>query len=527
MYWKRILTLAISLTFFTGCTKSSGPKNVLNLGNGTEPKDLDPHLTTGVPEHNIIQNLFEPLVLKDPITLEPTPGTAESWTISKDAKTYTFKLRPTAKWSNGDPVTAEDFVYSWRRLLDPKTAAEYAYQAFYIVGGKELNAGKLRDPSKLGVRALDPHTLEVKLVRPVPFFLRLLFHHSLTPVHRATIEKHGMRWTRPENMVNNGAFLLHRWQMNQVISLKPNPLYWNRQIVKLDQVNLYPIEKADTEEKMFRSKQLHATYDLPVEKIPYWKNDKSGVYQNHPYLGTYYYSFNVTKKPFTDKRVRKALTLAIDRKSLVENVLKAGQMPGTFFTPPGAGGFQPIPRLPADLSRLEEAKQLLKEAGYPGGKGLPKLEMMYNTSENHKKIAEAMQQMWKVNLGVEAVLYNQEWKVFLDSRQTGNFMLAREGWIGDYNDPNSFLDLFVTGGGNNHGRYSNAKYDALIEQASVEQDPQKRLQIFQQAEDILLEELPVLPLYIYTRNFLRDPRVEGWNNNVEDYHPLALIRLKE
>lgn len=498
---------------------------IINIGNGGEPKDLDPHIVTGVPEHHILQNIFEPLVSLDPKNLKPVPGSAESWTISKDGKTYTFKLRKNGKWSNGDPVTAHDFVYSWTRLLTPATAAEYAQQGYYIVNGKEFNTGALKDASQLGVKATDDHTLVVTLVNPTPFFLSLMYHHSLYPVHKATVEKHGARWTRPENMVSNGAYKLEKWEMNKVISITANPHYWDKDRLSITQANYFPVEKQDTEEKMFRSGELHVTNEVPLEKIPFWQKDKSGVYNQAPYLGTYFYWVNVKKAPVDNKLVRKALALGFDRDRIVKFVTRGGQLPATAFTPPGTAGFTPKPKLPTDLSRLAEAKELLKKAGYPDGKGLPEIEILYNTSDGHKKIAEALQQMWSQNLGVKVKLFNQEWKVYLDTQRAHNFQLSRAGWIGDYNDPNTFLDMFLKGSGLNHAQFDNAAYDKLIADAAKEQNQAKRLAIFQKAEDILLEELPVIPIYTYTRVYLKSKAVEGWTGNIQDIHPLKYVSI--
>ncbi len=507
-------------------TAAAAPAQILNFGNGAEPKDLDPHLATGVPESHILQNLFEPLVGKDPKTLEPVPAVAESWKVDKSGKIYTFKIRANAKWTNGDPVTAADFVYSWTRLLQPETAAEYAYQAYYLVGGEDFNKGKLKDASKLGVKAIDKNTLQVTLNNPTPFFIGLLYHHSLYPVHKATIEKFKQAWTRKENIVTNGAFQLSNWEVNKVITLKKSPTYWDAARVTLTDVNFLPVEKQDTEEKMFRSGELHVTNEVPLEKITTWRAKKDGNYQETPYLGIYHYWINTTKKPFNDKRVRKALSLALDRERLVTYVTRGGQLPATTFTPPGTGGYTPKARLPKGSERLEEAKKLLAEAGYPGGKGMPAIEMLYNTSDSHKKIAEAIQQMWKQALGIEITLYNQEWKVYLDSQQQMNFSLSRAGWIADYNDPNTFLDMFLTNGGNNHSGWSNKTYDKLIADAGRETNVKKRLALFGQAEDILLDELPCIPIYIYTRVYLKNPLVEGWYSNVEDIHPLKYVSLK-
>ena len=499
--------------------------NYLNVGNGAEPKELDPHISTGIPEFHIITTIFEGLVGKDPKTLEPIPGVAESWTSSKDQMQYVFMLRKNAKWSNGEPVTAKDFVYSWTRLLKPETAAEYAYQGYYFKNGKLFNEGKLKDESQIGFKALDDYTIKVTLENPTPFFISLLYHHSLYPVHKKTVEAFGQRWTRPENIVTNGPFILEKWEMNKIISVKKSEFYWDKDIVKLSGANYFPTENLDTEEKMFRRGELQVTNEVPIEKIPTWQADKTGVFQNGPYLGNYFYWVNVTKPPLNNKLVRKALNLGFDRDRIVRYVTRAGQIPAQFFTPPGTNGFNPKAELPMDGSRIAEAKELLAKAGYPGGKGLPPIEILYNSHPGHKKIAETLQQMWKENLGVEITLFNQEWKVYLDSMRTKNFQLGRQGWIGDYNDPNTFLDMLMSDNGNNRSGWANKDYDSILAKAQKERDPKKRLAYFQQAEDIIMDELPVIPIYIYTRTFLLQKNVAGWHPNIEDIHPLKFVSL--
>ncbi|MCB0416033.1 MAG: peptide ABC transporter substrate-binding protein [Bdellovibrionaceae bacterium] len=520
-----LVALLFSLVSFSA--QSPAPQ-VLNWGNGTEVQDLDPHIVSGVPEHHIISELFEGLVTVHPQTLEPLPAQAESWTISKDGKIYTFKIRKDAKWTNGENVTANDFVYSWQRLVDPKTAAKYAYQGYYIKNGEAINKGKIKDLKQLGVKAVDAHTLQVELEAPAPFFLGVLYHYSLYPVHQKTVEKFGQRWTRPENIVSNGPFKLESWQLNKVLTVVKNPVYWDAAKVQLSKVNYWPVEKSDTEEKMFRAGELHVTNEIPLPKIPYWQRSKKDVYQQHPYLGTYYYRLNVTKKPLNDKRVRRALNLSIDREDIVKHVTRAGQIPALSFTPPGTGGFTPEGKLPPKVTpkTIAEAKKLLAEAGYPDGKGLPPIEILYNTLESHKTIAEAIQQMWKKNLGIEVKLFNQEWKVYLATMQTLNYQIARAGWIGDYNDPLTFLDMFITNGGNNETGFSNKEYDKLVRDVKHETNQAKRLKMFQRLEDILMDELPIVPIYTYTRVYLKDPKVAGWYPNVMDYHPLKFVSLK-
>ena len=503
---------------------------ILHMGNGTEPQGLDPHVVTGVQEFNIIVSLLEGLVAEDPKTLEPIPGAAESWTVSDDLKTYLFKMRKGAKWSNGDPVTAHDFVYSWKRLISPGLAAEYAYQLFYLKNAEKYYKGEIDDFNEVGVKAVDDSTLEVELNYPVPFFLSLLSHHSLFPVHRATIEKFGdidsrvSKWTLPGNFVGNGPFVLKKWELNKIIVVEKNPLYWNADIVRLNGIHFYPTDNEQTEERMFRSGQLHITSTVPIEKIEVYNEKSPELIRTYPYLGTYYYMFNTLRKPFDDPKVRRALAMSIDRRQIVERITKGGQMPAYAFTPPNTMGYTPKAAIPYDI---EGAKKLLAEAGYPEGKGIPACELLYNTLDAHRKIAVAVQQMWKNAVNVNITLVNQDWKVFLDSQRTQNFLISRASWIGDYPDPNTFLDMWVTDGGNNHTGWSNKEYDDLIAKAAQTIDQKKRYEYFQQAEKILTEEVPILPVYTYTKISLIRPEVKGWYSNVLDHHPYQYVYLEK
>lgn len=520
------LALSLAITFSSSIFAKPV---VFNIGNGSEPKTIDPQRMEGTPEHHIVQNLFEPLVTLHHQTGKPVPAGAESWEVSKDRKVYTFKLRKNHKWSNGEPITAKDYIYGWTRLLEPKTTAEFAYYGYYFKNGQKFNKGEIKDISQVGFKAIDDYTLLVTLENATPYFLALLHHCSLYPVHRATLEKHGDRWIRPENIVSSGPFVLEKWEVNKVLTVKKNPHYWDKDTVKLDVVNFYPVDKTETEEKMFRTGLLHLTGSVPQEKLPYWQADKTGVLQTDPQLATYYFDLNPNRPPLTDKRVRKALNLAIDREKMVKYVAKGGQPPATTFTPPKTGpdGYVPTPRLPKDLSRLEEAKKLLAEAGYPGGKGFPTMDLVYNTMESHKKIAEAIQEMWRQNLGINITLSNQEWKVFIDTRKQHNFHIARDAWVADYNDPNAMLDIFMTGVLTNNPGWSNKAYDAELKAAAAETDVKKRLAHFSKAEDILLEELPVVPLYHYMHSYLLKKSVKGWSHNNQDDYFLKYVRIEE
>ncbi|MGE0614470.1 MAG: peptide ABC transporter substrate-binding protein [Bacteriovoracia bacterium] len=524
-----------ALALITACTKKEtavqkGTQNqVFHKGNGTEVQELDPHIVTGVPEHNIISALFEGLVDEDPVDLHPVPGMAESWTISPDKKTYTFKIRKGAKWSNGDAFTAHDFVYGWKRVLSPALAGEYAYMLFYVKNAEAYNQKKITDFSQVGVKALDDHTLQVVLHSPTPFFLSLLQHYSTFPAHQKTIEKfgaidaRGTKWTRPENMVSNGPFTLKTWELNKIITVVKNPNYWDAAVVKLNEINFYPTEQIQTEERMFRSGDLHVTEQVPLNKIEVYKKDEPNLIRIDPYLGTYYYRFNVTKAPFDNEKVRRAFSMSIDRKLIVERVTKGGQMPANAFVPPNTAGYTSRARVPDDI---EAAKKLMAEAGYADGKNFPKAEIVYNTSESHKIIAEALQQMWKKNLGVDVQLTNQDWKVYLNSQKTLAYNLSRAGWIGDYPDPNTFMDMFVTNGGNNQTGWSSKQYDDYIRQAGLTDDQAKRYEIFQKAEELLMKESPILPIYTYTSVYLLSPDVKGWNPTIVNHHPWKHVYLE-
>lgn len=503
-------------------------QQILHLGNGDEPSDVDPHVTTGMPEAHLQYALFEGLVTKNGKTLEPEPAVAESWTMSEDGKTYTFKIRNTARWSNGDEITAEDFIWSWQRALLPALGNQYAYSLNVIRNAEQFNRGEITDFSEVGVKALDKYTLQVELNHPVPYFLELLDHHSLYPVHRATIEKfgaadqRGTRWTRPENFVGNGGFVIKEWQPNKVFSVKKNPLYWDAENIRLNEIHFYPIQQSTTEERMYRAGQLHITKTVPSAKLEQYHAENDPALRSFSFLGTYNYLLNTTKPPLDDVRVRKALAYSIDREQITSKVTKGGQVPAFHFTPPFENGYQATANIPYDI---EQAKALLAEAGYPNGEGFPAITIMYNTMEDHQKIAVVIQQMWKRALNINVNIQNQDWKVFLATLRTGDYQVARSGWVGDYYDPNTFLDVFVTDGGNNKTGWSNARYDELIMLAANTVDEQQRLAYFQEAEALLVEEVPTIPIYTYATNSLVHPSVKNWHNNLMDYYSYKHVYL--
>ncbi len=533
----RILCAALASIFLLAC--GTGESNVsqgnrtgvLHFGNGTEPQGLDPHIVTGLPESHIVRALFEGLAVKNPYTLEPEPGVAKSWEVSADGLTVTFHLNPQAKWSNGDPMTAEDYVWSWRRALHPVMGNQNAYMLYPVLNAAAFATGKLDDFGQVGVKALDAHTLQVTLKAPTPYFVQLMDHHSTFAVHRPTLEKFGEAtarftpWTRVENIVGNGAFTLQEWQLNRRIRIEKSATYWDRDQVQLNGVVFYPTENISSEERMFRVGQLHYTQTIPLDKIPVYRAMENSPFVNAPYLGTYYYLLNTAQAPLDDVRVRQALSLAIDRKRLIQAVMHDAYVPAYSITPPGTMGYQPPKLVNHDPER---ARELLAQAGYPSGEGWPGLELTYNTSESHRKVAVALQQMWKDSLNVDITLTNQEWKVYLDSVDQMNFQMARRGWIGDYVDPNNFLDLFLCNGGNNNTGFCDARYDDMIlRQAPQAKSREQRYQIFHTAETLLMEQMPFIPIYTYTSSHLIHPSVKGMPSNLMDSLNLKYVSLDE
>ena len=532
-YAPALLALA-PLLFLGACTKrdsnvvSGNRDQILHLGNLSEPNDLDPHITDTQQTFNLVMAFFEGLAQYDPKTCEPVPAVAERWEVSADNLTWTFHLRANAKWSNGDPVTAHDFVFAYRRMLSPKLAAEYASFLFALKNGEAFNSGKVTDPTLIGARAADDRTLVLTLDHPVPYLPAMVCHSSWYPVHRPTLEKfggadkRGTLWTRPGNLVGNGYFTLAEWKPNQFIRGVRNENYWDRAAVKLREVIFYPIESADSEERTFRAGQLHVTSTLPISKIAVYEAEKSPAYNPSSLLATYVYRFNVNKPPLNDVRVRRALAMSIDRTSIVRDVAKGRQLPAGNFCPPGVAGFTATSSVPQDVPA---AQKLLAAAGFPGGAGFPKLEILFNTNEGHRQIAEAIQQMWRKNLGIEIGLYNQEGKVWSDSMRSLNYTIARFAWVGDYLDPSTFLDIMTSDNGNNQTGWKNAEYDRLITEARSSSDQARRHALYQRCEEILAEECPIAPVYFYTRNNLVRPEVKGWYGNLLDLHPLKGVSL--
>ncbi len=619
------------------------PPADFSFNNGDEIRTIDPARATGSPEGRIIDGVFEGLLRNLPldqepdangiVPLSPQPGVAEALPdISDDGRVYTFHIRPDARWSNGRPITSDDFLWSWQRMLHPETGSEYAYQLYYVVGARRYNEGTVevgdkvevelydrRDPNQLfprgtmlrgilreilaphepmiaagtsdkeksriealwkrqhvyvvevkpesngvvdwdapgerrafcseekpdrtlftgeierchhvlddfhelvGLRAPDDQTLIITLNNRTPYFNELMAFYPLFPVNRECVEKYGSPiWTKPQNIVSNGPFLLKMRRIRDRIRMAKNPNYWNVDNVQLEVVDALPIKSETTSLNMYLKGQIEWTTTVPTSIMPELKDRPDFV--TAPMLTTYFYRLNTTRPPLNNPLVRQALNLATNKQEICEHVLKAGQQPARSFVPPGLTGFESAECGEYDV---DKARELLRQAGYPEGRDIPKLEILFNDQGAHKDIAQVIQRQWKNNLGIDVELRNLEWGVFLDSLQKKDYTVARSGWIGDYPDPNTFLDMWVTDGANNQTGWSNAKYDALIADAAAESDPQQRMKMLHDAERILMDEVPIIPIYFYVSINMVSPRVHGFAPNIQDVHPLSVIRVEK
>jgi oligopeptide transport system substrate-binding protein len=590
------------------------------FANGAEVKSLDPAIVSGQPENRMINALFEGLVQWHPETLEPIPGVAERWEISEDTLRYTFYLRKNARWSDGSPVTAEDFYYSMRRFLDPRTGAEYAYQAWYIKNARRYTGGSravrpgdpvevelnlpdgainsrrgevlhgelvriedsegleigdeqlvataantgadtdhwtfvvsidgrerrfryaddaaaeqssppsgvtwcrqvLLDFRDVGIELVDPHTIRFTLENPTSYFLNLLGFYPLFPVQRACVEKYGSpEWAEPERIVCNGPFTPEFRHLRDRTRVRKNPLYWNHSAIKLRTVDFLPVESTFTALNLYLTGKCDWINDIPPPALKEFRRQEPPPedINSKPYLNTYFYLLNTTHKPLDDVRVRRALSLAMDRNE-VTRLLSGGELPAYSLVPPVLPQYDP-PRTPQQ--NVTEARRLLAEAGYPDGHGFPVFEISYNTHETHQAIAQLIRKQWQRNLGIRVRTRNEEFATLLSNQRSLNFDISRLGWIGDYPDPNTYLDMFVTGGENNRTGWSNPEYDKLIDDAAKEPDATKRLDMLKSAERMLMDELPVLPFYYYVSKNMVKPYVRGFYNNFQDHHPVSTI----
>ncbi|HCO74655.1 peptide ABC transporter substrate-binding protein [Clostridium sulfidigenes] len=537
-----IMTAIMTGTLLLGCTKTKEnegekpgdgntpvveetveQKIVYNLG--ADPKTIDPQLNSAVDGSTIIHNAFEGLMREDENS-KIVPGTAEKYEVSDDGTVYTFHIRKDAKWSDGKPVVAGDFEYAWKRALNPKVAAEYAYQLFYIKNGaayynQEKVGGKVATAEDVGVKVIDDNTLEVTLEAPVPYFLSLAAFPTYFPVRKDIIEGNEEKWTlKPDTYISNGPFKMSEWKEKESITFVKNENYWDAKNVKLETLEVKLIDDQITYLNAFKSGEIDVIESPPQAEIPTLLDE--GTAKIYPYLGTYFYVINVSDKAkdvdpkaaeaLSNPKFRKALSLAIDRQLIVDKVAQGGQAPATSYVPAGildSIGEEFQKDYSSKGANIEEAKKLLEEAGYPNGEGAPTITFTFNTDQGHQNIAQAVQDMWKTNLGINVELKNEEWAVFQDTRNNFQYSMARHGWIADYNDPMTFLDMWTTGNGQNNAGYSNKEYDKLIAQAKVELDDAKRTELLHKAEDILMDESPIIPLYYYTNVLCIDKNVKG------------------
>lgn len=597
------LAVGVSATVWAFSLGTLPPAD-FTFNNETEIKTVDPAHVTGNPEGRIIRSLFEGLINWNPKTLASDPGLAERWTISDDGKTYTFHLRENALWSDGSPVTADDFVWSYRRFLHPDTGSEYTQELWYVVNGERFSTGKVDvgDPVEVelphtpqtprggygeilhgklteivqptpfesaadedspkgyvveidgkrrrfrkgggdgfencrwllvdfaaenggvGIRALDSRTLRITLKRPTSHFLTVMGFYPLFPVNPRCVEKYGYpEWTKPENIVSNGPFRLQSRRIRDRIRMVKNDLYWNKDAVQINVLDALAVESTTTSLNLYMTGQVDWITNVPAPIIPILKRTRPD-FQPATMLGVYYYRINVTRPPLDNPLVRKALVLAADRQAILNTVARSGEVAAFSYVPPGIPGYQP-----AECQRrnVEEAQRLLAQAGYPGGKGCPPIEILFNTMDAHKAIAELLQANWKRDLGINVKTKNQEWAGYQSDTRLLKYDLSRAGWIADYASPYTFLNMFVTDGPNNQTGWGNKRYDELVDLAAGELDTKKQMHYFQQAERILMDELPVIPLYYYASKNMIRPYVHGIFRNAQDVHPLEEVRVDQ
>jgi oligopeptide transport system substrate-binding protein len=530
------LALLCAVWSWPGCAKRETPAaaglrtKTLLIGNNAEPADLDPHAVDAYTDMIILAALFEGLTVLDERTSQALPGAAERWTVSPDGLVYTFHLRPGLRWSNGDPLTARDFAYSFQRVLNPALGGVSAYLLWPLKNAAAFNQGKTTEFSMVGAAPLDDRTLRLTLEHPVPHLPALAAHSAWLPVHRATLEKfggvgrRGTAWTRPGNLVCNGPFSLAEWQPNARLTVAKNPHYWDAARTRLDRVVFFPIEKSEIEERNFRAGQLHLTYDLPASKIPVYQATQPSPLRIDPLLNVWYMNFNVAKPPLDNPRVRRALALAIDREAIARHVFNGARAAAGSFTPPDCGGYTARAAVRVDYAA---ARQLLVEAGFPGGKGLPVFPVQVQNDSNFPRIMETIQAMWQRELGVRCTIEPFEQRTWLQNQQSKLHTIGLMGWTADYPDPRTFLGLFVTAGGNNWTNWSSAEYDRLIAQSDQTAEAQARLEVLQKAEALLLEAAPVTPLSFGSRTYLAHPAVKNWAPSPLGLHRFQLVELWE
>lgn len=527
MFFRPPVRYLLLLVFcFAGCAKRETPvaagirTQTLLLGNGAEPADLDPQILTAYSDQNIMMALFEGLSVLDEQTSQPLPAAAERWETTADRLTWTFHLRPELKWSNGEPLTADDFVASWRRLLSPALGAENAYYLYPIKNAEAFNKGTITDPAALGAAAADRRTLVVTLAQPTPYFAMLTAQPATYPINPRVLEKfgalakRGTAWTRPGNLVGNGPFGLKEWTPNARLTVARNPHYWGANSVRPREIVFFPTENPEVDERNFRAGQVHATFTLPLTKVSAWRDraDRGEAAAKSelrldPFLQTVFLRFNTQRGPLDDPRVRRALSLAVPREAIARTVLRGSRAAAFALTPPGTGGYTAQARVGTDF---DAARALLIAAGHAAGAGLTAFEVQCRNDEIQPQVAEVLQATWQRELGLRITITQTEQKTWLQNQQTLAYTITFSSWIGDFPDPANFLGLFVSGGGYNWTGWGNRDFDRLLGEADRAGENVGRQKSLQQAEALLLDAAPIAPLFHGAQTYLLHPAVKGW-----------------
>jgi len=535
MKYLSLLSFLIGLSWLVGCKPAgteadrAAAEGILLVDNGSEPKDLDPHVVTGFPEHRVIKSLLEGLVAEHPTdSNQVVPGVARSWTHNEDATEWTFEIRPNARWSNGEPVTARDFVYAYQRILNPDFAAPYASMLYLIKGAEAYHKGETEDWLDVGVRAPDIFTLEFTLAGPTAHFPLVLTHYTYFPVHKPTIEKSGAfasrstGWTRPENFVGNGPFFLDDWVPDQRIVVRKSQDYWDADAVSLNAIHFFPIQDRQTSDRMFNAGQLHLTDGVPFNVRDRYRQEQNPALREDPFFSTGYLGLNTEREGLADVRLRRALAMALNMQLIIDRVTKNGR-PAEGFVPLGIEGY---PYQDYRNYDPEAARALLAEAGYPNGEGLPELAFIITNADTSRAFAETVQAMWREELGVNLRIENKEWQVLISEMDAGNFDLFLLAWVGDYLDPMTFLKVMRTGDGNNRTGFADPVFDGLLNQAGQTADRAERMQLMATAEGRLMEAMPIIPVTWSNFMFLKSEHVEGYPVKVLHDQPYKSIRLR-
>ena len=533
--------IAALLVLFAGCQQADQSQRKALAFRVPPPADnvfryaaigaefLDPARIGESAGHQLMLNVFEGLYAYSGDNSAPLPSMASRCDFDGDPLVVRCSLRPGVTWSDGVPITADDFVYSWRRALDPATASRSAHLLWFLAGARDFSSGKTTDPATVGVQAVDERTLRIQLAAPTPFFLHLLAEMPYAPTPRHVIQRWGKRWTRPQHIVSNGPYLLTEHVRRSRVTLRKNPRYWDAANVRIEHIEALLTESEQTAYSWYEVGKVHWTGDLtlPTDKLATLSRSGRADFHKDPYLCTYYYAFQTEKPPFDDPRVRRAFDLAIDRDRLLLHILRngataaSGNVPDLFSS---THGYQARNALNFDPQR---AQRLLAEAGFPGGVGLPTVELTFNTQHIHRAVAAFVQRSLRQHLGVHVTLANMEWKTLLGRMRRGDFQLSRSGWCADYPDPLTFLEVLTSGNSANYPRFADPTYDRLVEKVRGATDPELRNHMIFEAEQLLAEQRPILPIFHYARAYLLRPWVHGFSPQMQDFHPLKLLRFEE